>query len=116
MHLAQAVKAGNSGKQNYERTAVPMCVVCSVQRHKARWGEIRRPKRSQNATTRGAVCYCCVRAALALGTGCRSVEVYKEVHGAMLVWKARAELERAKLADTDICECHQCQEQDSVQG
>ena len=108
VELAQEVLSGNKAKQNYDRTPAEKCCVCAAKRHQVRWGELRRPKRTQVQKTRGSVCYCCVRAALALGTGCRSVEVFKKVQGAMGVLRARSEMERVNLGDTDVCECHEC--------
>eukprot|EP00439_Symbiodinium_sp_Y106_P053008 s2855_g7.t1 len=101
---------GNHRRVMWSKTPQGECSVCGAKRHACKWGEMRRCVKAQKAHTRGSVCYCCVRACLALGANCRSVELYRAVPGAFAVWLAQSKIQRAALSayDGDKCACHEC--------
>ena len=104
------MKSGNSSGQNWSRKAVAACKVCMRAKHTCKWGEMRRTKRSDASKTRGATCYCCMRAILALQVDTRSYDVWSQVEGALDVWKSQSKVEQAKVSEYsgDLCTCSEC--------
>ena len=101
-------KGGNQKRIGFSKEPTEKCSVCFHCKHAVKWAEMRDAK--HGTLPRGALCYACHRATLALGAHSRSRDIFAAVPGAMSVWRYRSQLERAKLLkyDGDTCSCSKC--------
>ena len=79
--LSATVLSGNKQHVSFSKDPTPNCKVCKAARHAVKWAELRMSERSKETLPRGSLCYCCIRATLAFGVGCRSFEVFRQVPG-----------------------------------
>ena len=95
----QGHKGGNQKRIGFSKEPTDKCSVCFHCKHAVKWAEMRDAK--HGTLPRGALCYACHRATLALGAHSRCRDIFAAVPGAMSVWRYRSQLERAKLLKYD---------------